>query len=64
MSLDEMVCARCKQPMIIQRLDNMPLCGACEQLFRKEAAQKLASRKGRENRPKMDMKGMRYVLGK
>lgn len=47
--------------MQILRTDGIPFCAKCDQIVRKEAVQKLMSRKGRENRPKLSMREWRYV---
>lgn len=61
--LDPMVCGKCRNPMLVVRMDGIPFCSECEKLIRKEAAQRLATRKSRENRPKLSMKDWRYVPG-
>ena len=61
--IDEMICGKCRLPMLVVSTDGIPFCAACEKLIRQEVAHKLATRKGRENRPKISMKEYRYVPG-
>ena len=61
--LDDMVCGKCRLPMLVVRTDGIPFCSECEKIIRKEAAEKLATRRSRENRPKLSMKNLRYVPG-
>lgn len=61
--LDGSICPKCNMPMLVERLDGIPFCSTCEKKIRKSVAEMLATRKSRENRPKLSMKGCRYVPG-
>ncbi len=60
---DDMVCGKCKMPMLVVRTDGIPFCANCEKKVRHSAAKMLETRKGREGRPKISMKEWRYVPG-
>lgn len=61
--IDDTVCLKCKMPMLVVRTDGFPWCSSCEQEIRKEAKQRIATKKTRDGFKKLSMKEWRYVPG-